>query len=77
MRDGRSRRRNPYYDSDEFKARWLSSESMTAIAASLGVSWQAVWRGALRRDLPPKRKINRQRRRAQQITLKLAPWEKE
>lgn len=46
---------NPYYDSDEFKSRWFSRETVESIALDLDVTMQAVRKGALRRGFPIKK----------------------
>lgn len=53
------RPRNPYYDSDEFKSRWFSSETVESIALDLDVTMEAVRTAALRRGYPIK-KVARQ-----------------
>lgn len=50
-----ARYRNPYYDSDEFKSRWFSRETVESIALDLDVTMQAVRKGALRRGFPIKK----------------------
>lgn len=48
------RPRNPFYDSEEFKERWFSRESVESIALDLDVTMQAVRMAALRRGYPVK-----------------------
>lgn len=54
--DGRTLRRNAYYDSEEFKARWHSQETLEAIALDLDVTPRAVEKAAKRRGFEAKKK---------------------
>lgn len=53
--DGRSKYRNPYYDTDEFKRRWFSTETVESIALDLDITIQGVRVAALRRGFPHKK----------------------
>ena len=54
MVDKRTLRRRAEYDSDTFKARWQSTESVESIALDLDVTPQAVRKAAIRRGLGTK-----------------------
>jgi len=54
MVDKRTLRRRLDYDSDTFKARWQSTESVESIARDLDVTSQAVRKAAIRRGLGTK-----------------------
>lgn len=47
--------KNRYYDTAEFYARWFSDETVESIALDLGVTPQAVRKGALVRGFPNKK----------------------
>lgn len=49
------RPRNPYYDSEDFKNRWFSPETVESIALDLDVNMQAIRNAALQRDWPIKK----------------------
>lgn len=50
----RPKARRDKYESEEFYARWHSSETLASIAKDLGASTQAVSRAAHRRGWAPK-----------------------
>jgi len=54
MVDKRTLRRRLDYDSDTFKARWQSTESVKSIALDMDVTPQAVRKAAIRRGLGTK-----------------------
>jgi len=51
MTDRRTLRRRADYDSDTFKARWKSTESVESIALDMNVTPQAVRKAAIWRGL--------------------------
>jgi len=54
MVDKRTLRRRADYDSDTFKSRWQSNESVESIALDMDVTPQAVRKAAIRRGLGTK-----------------------
>lgn len=53
--DGRHLNRNTAYDSDDFRNRWFSRETIAEIAADYGVSAPAIRKAALTRGYPNKK----------------------
>lgn len=58
--DGRSLRRNTYYDSEEFRARWHSRETLESIALDLDVTPRAVEKAAKRRGFTQKKEARKE-----------------
>jgi len=56
----------PYYNTEEFKARWLSDEPTADIAEDLGVTRQALYKAVQARGLPPRVRLGRKQRRKEE-----------